>query len=108
MSPALAGGFLTTAPPGKPSASFLEMLSRESSCVDTLSVAIAEVGQVCVEAGQDGLAGLSATPRPSTARAGGWRLQCQGKTKPMGGVRCAHTVSWLLLTCLRFMFLGKF
>lgn len=78
---------------------FLEMLCRENDCVDTPSVVLAEVRQVCLEAGQDGLTRLSTTPRPSTRRR---CLQCQGERKPEGSVKCGDAISWPLLTCSCF------
>lgn len=78
---------------------FLEMLCRENDCVDTPSVVLAEVRQVCLEAGQDGLTRLSTTPRPSTGRR---CLQCQGERKPEGSVKCGDAISWPLLTCSCF------
>ena len=61
----------------------LEMLCRENDYIDTPSVVLAEVRQVCLEAGQDGLTRLSTTPGPSTGRQ---CLQCQGECEPAGGV----------------------
>lgn len=79
---------------------FLKMLFLENNCIDTLSVVLAEVRQVCLEAGQDGLSRLSTTPRPSTGRR---CLQCQGEREPEGSIKWGgDAISWPLLTCLYF------
>lgn len=78
---------------------FLEMLCRENDCIDTPSVVLAEVRQVCLEAGEDGLTRLSTTPGPSAGRR---CLQRQGEREPAGSVKCGDAVSWPLPTCSCF------